>query len=370
MPDIGEGVVEGEVITWLKKVGDPVKKDEPVLTLMTDKATVELPSPYAGVLKKQCYKEGDIAKKGLPLYEIETESVIQETLKETAFVPEAPKAAPPVQSGKALASPPVRKLAKELHIPLDRVNPSGSHGEVLKSDLAAYHSHPEQEVRWGGIKHLMAEKMTQSHLEIPPFSYFDQADATRLVQLKGTVSEEARKEHHAVTYMPFFLRGLSLLIKQYPLINSSFSDTHVIQHTAHHIGIAISTPQGLIVPVLKDVQAMSLREIIISYEELVEKAKTNKLLPSDMKGATITITNFGAVGGSGVYATPIINPPEVAILGVARIHKEPAEYHGEVALRDMLHISWSFDHRVIDGALAAIVSKGFVKLVENPAELL
>jgi pyruvate dehydrogenase E2 component (dihydrolipoamide acetyltransferase) len=370
MPDIGEGVVEGEVISWLKKVGDPVKKDEPVLTLMTDKATVELPSPYAGVLKKQCYKEGDIAKKGLPLYEIETEAAIQEALKETAFVPEAPKAAPLVQTGKALASPPVRKLAKELHIPLDRVTPSGSHGEVLRSDLAAYHNHPEQEVRWGGIKHLMAEKMTQSHLEIPPFSYFDQADATRLVQLKSTVSEEARKEKHVVTYMAFFIRGLSLLIKQYPLINSSFSDTHVIQHTSHHIGIAMNTPQGLIVPVLKDVQNRSLRDIIIAYEELVEKAKENKLLPSDMKGATITITNFGAVGGSGVYATPIINPPEVAILGVARIHKEPAEYHGEVALRDMLHLSWSFDHRVIDGALAANVSKGFVKLIENPAELL
>lgn len=370
MPDIGEGVVEGEVISWLKQVGDPVKKDEPVLTLMTDKATVELPSPYAGILKKQCYKEGDIAKKGLPLYEIDTNEQIAALSEASIAVPEAPQVQTIKSSGKALASPPVRKLAKELDIPLDQVTPTGSHGEVLKSDLAAYHPHSGQEIRWRGIKHLMADKMTQSHLEIPPFSYFDQADATRLVQLKDKVSKEAHQEKHIVTYMAFFIRGLSLLIKRYPLINSSFSDTHVIQHPSHNIGIAINTPDGLIVPVLKEVEKKSLRDIVIAYEELMAKAKDHKLLPSDMKGATITITNFGAVGGSGVYATPIINPPEVAILGVARIHKEPVEYHGEVALREMLHLSWSFDHRVIDGALAATVSAAFVKLIENPAEFL
>ncbi len=373
MPDIGEGVVEGEVISWLKKPGDSVKKDEAVLVLMTDKATVELPSPYAGTLIKQCYKEGAIAKKGTPLYELETSQVSTAVQQPKVTFPEEEKVKPVSPSTAVLAAPPVRRIAKELGIPLDKVKGSGPDGRVLRQDLAAYapvYLEGDSEQPLIGIKHLMAEKMALSHKEIPPFSYFDQADATRLIKLQEKFAEQGKKESLHVTFMPFFIRALSLIITQFPVINSSFNSDKLIQHSAHNIGIAMDTPYGLIVPVLKHVETLSLQEIVHAYEELKTKAKQNKLTSSEMKEGTITITNFGALSGGGLFATPIINYPEAAILGVARIHKEPAEYHGEVVLRDLLHLSWSFDHRIIDGSLAAQVSKAFVTLIENPASLI
>lgn len=378
MPDIGEGVVEGEVVSWLKKEGDPVKKDEPVLILMTDKATVELPSPKAGILKARRYKEGEIARKGLPLYTLEIEGEAAEAPAESAPIAKVQKeAAPPVTPSQGiLAAPPVRKIAKELGISLSSIKGTGPGGRILKQDLVSHPSLPaiegDREEPLIGIRHLMAERMALSHQEIPPFSYFDQADASRLLQLHASFAEEGKKRSLHVTFMPFFIRALSLTIQKFPVINSSFDKQQhkIVLHTAHHVGIAMDTPLGLIVPVLKHVEKLTLNELVYAYEELKEKAKHNKLSPSDMKEGTITITNFGALSGGGLFATPIINYPEAAILGVARIQKEPASYHGELTLRDHLHLSWSFDHRIIDGSLAAQVSKAFVSLIENPASLL
>lgn len=346
MPDIGEGVVEGEVISWLKKVGDPVKKDEPILVLMTDKATVELPTPYAGTLAKIYYKPGDIAKKGLPLFDIATGEVSHE---------------------KPLASPAVRKQARDLGVSLETVKGTGPEGRVLNKDLEGGSDTPLT-----GIRRLMAKKMEESHAHIPPFSYFEPADATRLVQLKEKMHPEAVKEGLKLTYMPYFIKALSLTLLKHPLANSSLDEEKVSikQHTGHHIGIAMKTPLGLIVPIIKDVEKMSLVEIVRAYEALKLKAQNNQLLPSDMKGATITITNFGALSQGADYATPIINYPEVAILGLAHIHKEPVVRSDTLAIAEILHCSWSFDHRVIDGDAASAISRTFVKLIENPASLL
>lgn len=371
MPDIGEGVVEGEVVSWLKKEGDPVKKDEAVLILMTDKATVELPSPYAGTLVKRFYKEGEIAKKGLPLYEIQTEQPV--TLTANAPIKEVVQSLPKpaVKGTRALAAPLVRKMAREMQLDLAEIKGSGPDGRVLKEDLNQKAT-GDKTVPLIGIQHLMAEKMALSHKEIPAFSYFHEADATRLMQLHDSMGVEGKKQGIHVTFMPFFIRALSLTIQKFPLINSSFDKEkeEAILHAFHHIGIAISSPLGLIVPVLKHVEKMNLKEIVAAYEDLKQRAASNHLQKEEMKGGTITITNFGALSGSGVYATPIINHPESAILGVSRIQKEPAAYHGEVVLRDRLHLSWSFDHRLIDGNLAAQVAKTFTHWIENPALLL
>lgn len=371
MPDIGEGVVEGEVISWLKKEGEPVKKDEAVLILMTDKATVELPSPYAGTLVKRYYKEGEIAKKGLPLYEIQTEEKVSQVAIEPVKAEIQPLTQPRVTSGKTTAAPPVRKIAKELKIDLTTIQGTGPGGRVLKEDLNQ-RLPGDQALPLIGIQHLMAEKMALSHREIPAFSYFNEADATRLLQLQGKMSEEGKKQGLHVTFMPFFIRALSLTILKHPMINSSFdkSKNEAVLHTYHNVGIAMATALGLIVPVLKNVEKMSLNDLVYAYEELKEKAKNNKFQKEDMKGSTITITNFGALSGSGTFATPIINFPEAAILGVSRIQPEPVAYHGEVALRDRLHLSWSFDHRLIDGNLATQVAGTFAQLIENPALLL
>lgn len=344
MPDIGEGVVEGEVVSWLKKEGDILKKDEPVLILMTDKATVELPTPHAGTLSKIYYKPGEIAKKGLPLFDVSIE--------------------------KVLASPAMRRRAKEQGISLQEIKGSGPEGRVLKTDFPK--KGEEEEIPLTGIRRLMAKKMEESHAHIPPFSYFEEANATRLVQTFEKMQKEAKIQGISLTYMPFFIKALSQTILKHPLMNSSVNTERnvCIQHLAHNIGIAMKTSEGLIVPVLKGVEKLSLFDLVYAFNALKDKAKANQLAVTDMKEGTITLTNFGALSAGARYATPIINYPEVAILGLAHIHKEPIVKNNALDIASILHCSWSFDHRVIDGEAAAAISKTFIHFIENPAELL
>lgn len=402
LPDIGEGVVEGEVLEWLKQPNDPLEQDEPVVIVMTDKATVELPAPYPGKLVKQYFKVGEIAYKDKPLYDIEVEGKGSENKPENKSQPEPavknepktsfrenikPQEIQPTQKstdGKVLASPATRKLAKEMGIKLTTVAASGHNQEVTKEDLRQHvtQSHKtkceiislpgDEEVPLIGIRQLMAKKMAESKKEIPHFSYFEQVDATRLVKLKDRFKEEAVKEGVSVTFMPFIIKALSMAIKQYPEANSTLNTEKncLILHKEQHIGIAMSTSYGLIVPVLRNVEAQSLPDLIRAFHELKVKASTNKLHSHDMKGSTISISNFGVLDGKGLWATPIINWPEVAILAVARIQKEPVVKNSEIVIRDMLNLSWSFDHRVMDGEFAAKFSHCFANYLNNPASLL
>jgi pyruvate dehydrogenase E2 component (dihydrolipoamide acetyltransferase) len=387
-PDIGEGVVEGEVIEWLKQPGDQVEQDEPVVVVMTDKATVELPAPAAGKLKKQYYHPGEKAIKDQPLYEIETSASTEEK--------KAPEKAKPTQistpsrgtsSANGLqATPPARKLAQELGIDIALVAGTGPEGRVGSEDVARHLSGnkekreaipliklpDDEELPLMGIRKLMAIRMAESKRKIPHFSYFEQVDATRLVQLKEVFKQEATKQGVVVTFMPFIIKALSMTMNEYPLINSCLDEeSHkIIVHKQHNIGIAFSSKQGLTVPVLKNVDKMTLQEIIRAYEKLKEAAHNLKLSPQDMKDGTITISNFGVLGGGGMWATPIINYPEVAILALARIQKQPLVRNSEIMVRDVLNLSWSFDHRIIDGDQAASVSHYFSALLQNPAALL
>lgn len=391
MPDIGEGVVEGEVIQWLKNKGEELKQDEPVVVIMTDKATVELPSPYPGKLFKQYVQTGEIAMKDKPLYDIAlleegVEPLLQEKapeLKENVN-PEiivTPSQTESITDDGVKAAPPIRKLAKELNIDLNTIKGTGPEGRITQEDLIRKISQTiketpseeeEEEEPLVGIPALMAKRMAESKKRIPHFSYFELCDATRLVQLRNRFKEEAAKQGILVTYMPFMIKALSLSLQHYPKINSSYDEIRnsIFHHKNHHVGIAISTKNGLIVPVLKDVQNMDLQETILAYNALKKKALEGSLSPNDMKGATITISNFGVLGGSGVWATPIIQHPEVAILAVAKIQKQPVVSNNELTIKDILNLSWSFDHRIIDGNLAASVSHYFCTLLQNPAALL
>ena len=223
-----------------------------------------------------------------------------------------------------------------------------------------------------GIPLLMAEKMATSKRIAPHFSYIEQLDATRLIQLKESLTHLAEQVEIHITFMPFIIRALSMALKEYPRVNSTYDMEKGILyiHKHHHVGIAITTSLGLIVPVLWDVQTMSLETLIRSYDGLVKRSKSNTLDAKEMKGATITVSNFGSLEGAGQWATPVINYPEVAILAVARIHKSPIVKGDEVVVRDTLNLSWSFDHRVIDGNLAAAFSHRFSSLIENPSKLL
>lgn len=417
-PDIGEGVVEGEVIEWRKNVGDLLKQDEPVVLVMTDKATVELPAPFPGTLAKQYYAPGNLAIKDKPLYDIdlgvESEDALlpqMESKSPHGLITEKETTPPlkPAQvekesspsvltqskevgkgaesSEKQPAIPKVRRLAKQLGIPLDEIKGSGKGGRITPEDLGGHRAQEalqaplevplwnlpgDQELPVIGVKALMAKRMTLSKSQIPHFSYFELADATRLVQLKNNLKSRAVDEGLHLTYMPFILRAISLCIRKHPLLNSSYDKEHskVILHQKHNIGIAMATSLGLIVPVLKGIEAMTIEQLVRAYENLMQRAQNGKLLSSDMKEATFTISNFGSKSSHGLWATPIINYPEAAILATGRIHPHPLIKNGEVVIRDVIHLSWSFDHRIIDGDAAAQISQTLCGLLENPAALL
>lgn len=405
MPDIGEGVVEGEVIQWLKRVGDSVGQDEPVVIVMTDKATVELPSPYPGKLTKQHYQPGQNAIKDKPLYEIElapdvstagTENVpIKEQDEKKASVSAPPKTALPAptvtaapicprgEGARALATPHLRKLAKDLAIDINAIPGSGPGGRVVLKDIRTHfqkrsttYEEPVVTPLEGddvrplqGIRRLTARHVAASKASIPHFTYCDTADVTHLVEFRDKLQGEAQKRGLHLTFTPLFLRALTLTLKEYPECNAAFdarADALVVRQP-HNIGIAMKTPLGLIVPVLKDVQKMSFEELVRSYDELRKRAVEGKLKPQDMKDATITLSNFGTEGGR--WATPVINAPEVTILATARIHPEAVVRSKQVVIHPMLNCSWSFDHRVIDGDMAAAFSNTFIKLLENPIRL-
>jgi len=377
LPDIGEGVVEGEIIRWLKNTGDPVRQDEPVVIVMTDKATVELPSPVPGIIETLFYQAGEIARVGKPLYAVKTEAEVKEVPPDKKVKKrEALAEKTSYSGGKAI--PQVRKMAEDLGIDISQIQGTGKDGRVTLGDLKAPKkealSHFEDDLveKVIGIPRLMAEKMATSKREAPHFSYFEQLDATRLIKMKETFKKAGEKEGIHVTYMPFIIRAVSMTLKEFPKVNSTYdmNTQSLYIHKHHHIGIAINTENGLIVPVLRDVQEMSLERVVRAYDGLIKRAKENALDPNEMKGSTFTISNFGGLEGSGQWATPVINYPEVGILAIARIQKAPMAKGDEVVVRDAMNISWSFDHRVIDGNMASAVSHYFAELIQNPAGLL
>lgn len=389
LPDIGEGVVEGEVIEWLKQVGDSVKRDEPVVVVMTDKATVELSAPYPGIIVKHYYQAGEISLRDQPLYDIEltagevTTKLKTTKPKESVFTP-PPKIEPQSISspgkcmGQVLAIPKVRHLAHALGIDIENIKGTGPGGRVVLQDLAqgsspssihasqypVEHLEGDEIMHLHGIRAAMARKMGQSY--IPQFSYCEMAEASHLVQQRQLLKDALGAKGIVLSYMPFLLYTLSRIAKKHPEINSSI-DVHSntwIKHQQHNIGIATASPNGLIVPVLKGVQEMDLQDIIQAFEALKAKTLAGKLSTNDMKDATITISNFGTLG-DGLWATPMISEGEVTILATARIRKNPIVKDGQIAIADQLPLSWSFDHRIIDGELAAKISTSFCALLQD-----
>lgn len=345
LPDIGEGVVEGEVIAWLKQEGDAVSQDEPVVVVMTDKATVELPAPQPGRIAKHYYKVGEVAVKDKPLYDIELGDFARTSTEHP------------------VAAPPVRKRAKEMGVDLRTIHGTGPEGRVLMEDLS--HGTPLT-----GMKQAMAKKMEHAKDSIPDFSFFARIELTRFLQSFKKMAREAEKENITLTVTPLFVRAISLTLKAHPLLNSTFDNHELVTHPHHNIGIATAGPYGLTVPVLKHVETLSLPDLIRAFEALKKRALSNQLTPSDMKEGTITFTNFGALSPHCIGGTPILNPPQVAILGMARILREPFVVNDEITIRDVVNTAFTFDHRIIDGKLAADATNTFVELLHNPANLL
>ncbi|MHB1845954.1 MAG: dihydrolipoamide acetyltransferase family protein [Deltaproteobacteria bacterium] len=414
LPDIGEGVIEGEVVRWLVQDGDSVQVDQPLVEVMTDKATVVIPSPKAGKVVERRGTEGGMAKVHETLVVIEvgeaaagaatTAAPVKGATKEPAIAAPAPQkpavtAPAPVQLQAAAATgervratPVTRKLAAEHGVDLGHVAGSGPGGRVLKNDVlalvsnggAAPGSSPvparrpagegplEERIPIRGLRKRIAEKMQRSKRTAAHFTFVEEVDCSRLVELRQRLNDAQAKAEGGVklSYLPFIVKAVIEGLRRYPTLNASVDDEKnelVVKHS-YNLGIAAATPDGLIVPVIHGADRLSLRGIAQEIERLAGDARVGKSRLDDLQGGTFTITSLGQTGG--LFATPVINHPEVAILGVHRMRPRPVVRDGQIVVRDMMYLSCSFDHRVIDGSVGAQFTYEIIKYLENPELLL
>ena len=391
LPDIGEGIVECEVIEWKVKEGDLVEEDQVVVDVSTDKAIVEIPSMYNGRVTKLYYAEGDIAKVHGSLFAIEIEGAEEAVVSAegslltegSPSVVSAEKPAPANQS-TVLTTPAVRKMAREHDLDLGTIAGSGKQGRVLKEDVLDFLSADTELVQVAplstgidrvepirGVRKLMAERMATSVASIPHFTYVDEIDITELAELRQTLKNTYATDDLKITMMPLFIKALSLAIKEFPIINSSPNEdlTELTYRANHNIGLAVDGKTGLLVPNLKNVEQLGILDVAREVSRLVDAARSGKISPADLKGGTITISNIGAIGGT--VATPIINMPEVAIAALGKIQQLPRfDDEGNVVSRSIMNVSWSGDHRVIDGGTIARFCNLWKSYLEVPSTML
>ncbi len=381
-PDIGEGVMEGEVTKWLVEEGDYVKRDQPLVEVMTEKVTVELPSPIAGLVLKIMVKAGETIRVGQTVVVLgeKGETVQTQTTASTSAVPASPMHVDPQKmvqhpvQGKTIATPAIRKLARELNIDLAVVQSTGPGGRITEEDVRSASKMAmqpmvqgeglEERVPLKGIRKTIAERMSRSKHLAAHVTHVEEVDFTELVSVREKAKEMAHQSNVKMTYLPFVVKAVVNGLKKYPHFNASLDDgkNEIVVKKYYSIGIAVATQNGLIVPVIKEVDKKSLRQIAQEIEELSEKARTGKLVLNETRGGTFTITNIGSIGG--VFSTAIINHPEVAILAIGRIVKRPAVRNGNIVVRDIVNLSLNFDHRVLDGADAA----NFLNMVKHSLE--
>ena len=413
LPDIGEGIVECELVEWLVSEGDWVEEDQPIADVMTDKALVQIPAIKAGKIAKLHYRKGQLAKVHAPLFAIEVEQAASapaattntDTVANAAPATQA-VSAEPARQGKSLASPAVRRMARSLDIDLSQVPGTGKHGRVYKEDITRFQQGasnvsassatqvkeaPAQATQASqtqvltstvtqradtvepirGVKAVMARMMVESVSSIPHFTYCEEFDLTDLVALRESMKVKYSSDEVKLTMMPFFMKSMSLALSQFPVMNSQVNAdcTELTYKARHNIGMAVDSKVGLLVPNIKDVQDKSILEVAAEITRLTQAARSGRVAPADLKDGTISISNIGALGGT--VATPIINKPEVAIVALGKLQTLPRfNAKGEVEARRIMQVSWSGDHRVIDGGTIARFCNLWKQYLEQPQEML
>jgi pyruvate dehydrogenase E2 component (dihydrolipoamide acetyltransferase)/2-oxoisovalerate dehydrogenase E2 component (dihydrolipoyl transacylase) len=407
LPEIGEGVYEAEVVSWLVKPGDRVKRGQDLVEVMTDKATMEVPSAFAGKVTALHAEPGQQVKVGQVMLSYEPAGQAEETADKpaTAAVPHAagaaagkPAASPaPPSSGNGAsgarvpvkAAPSVRYLARQLGIDLAQVPGSGPGGRILLDDLSGAigrrpagpaasapqpkpdYGTPGTRIKLQGLRRRIAEHMVQAKRTIPHYTYVDECDVTELVRLREGLREAAGRIGVKVTYLAFFVKAAVAALKEVPVVNSSLDEKagEIVLHDHYHVGIAVATPQGLIVPVVRDADRKDLFQIARDVERLSAEARAGRARRDDLRGGNFTVTSVGNIGG--LISTPVINHPEVAILGVGKVVKRPVfDAAGNVRPADLVYLSLSFDHRVVDGAVGAAFGNALIRQLQNPVALL
>ena len=439
MPELAESVIEGEIVKWLVKEGEHVKQDQPLVEVMTDKVTVEVPSPYEGVLLKQIAPEGAVVPIGKPIAIFGKEGESLDTAHATPVTtaptvvasapgspapttPEKPVVPPqklepsttatgaaatptPARApqgngqahkvasqgeqavlspfGRPLAAPAVRKLARDLGVDLFHVRGSGDGGRIRREDVqrvasqSASGARPtrpasvaaaqeDERIPLRGLRRVIAEHMVHSKRTAAHTLHVDEADVTELVAMRARAKEKATAAGIKLTYLPFFIKAATGALKRHPFMNASLDDDkhEIVVHKRYNIGIAVNTDDGLVVPVIHDADHKTIFELASEIARLADSARHGKLSHDEIAGGTFTITNVGSVGG--LFTFPVINWPEVGILGTHSIVERPVVRDGQIVIRSMTYLSISFDHRVVDGALAAAFVKDIAESLAHP----
>jgi len=413
-PDVGEGISEGEIISWKVKEGDSVFQDQTLGEIETDKAIVDIPSPKAGKIVKIHVQEGDKVKVGEPLVSIDEgkepyvpeqqESVTKEKEQRHTSVgvvgelEEAPDEEPirneqtrATSKNKlaVLATPKVRQLAKVGDVDLLNIKGSGREGRILEEDLdnngatIAQNTQKSSKLKvtrkydmYGyidripmkGIRKTIAERMVDSIRTSAQVTSMDDADITELVSFRNSQKEDVEKKGIKLTYLPFIIKAAVAALKEHPLLNASIEDEDIIVKKYYNIGVAVDSGDGLLVPVIKGADQKNALDLAKEISSLAEKVRSHKIDIAELKGGSFTITNYGSIGG--IYGTPILNPGESGILGIGRIFERVILKEGSVAARHILPLSLTFDHRILDGAEAARFLQTIRKYIENPGALL
>jgi pyruvate dehydrogenase E2 component (dihydrolipoyllysine-residue acetyltransferase) len=388
LPDLGEGTTEGEIRKWLVKEGDSVEEHQTVLEIETDKAVVEVPSPRKGKVLKIHKEEGEIAKVGEVLITIAEEGeAVEEGPKakvEEAEIEERPKSVSvvgvlPEEEEEILATPAIRALARELAVKLEMIKGSGPGGSITKDDVikssgmgkrAAEDQYGTSErVPLKGLRRTIAKNLVAAHQTMVFVTVMDEADVTDLWNIKEREKKALLEKGIHLTFLPFFIKAVQHSLIEHPYLNASVDGEkeEIILKKYYNTGIAVDTPDGLMVPVIRDVDKKTVRELAAEIQGLSQKAKERKIKLEEMRGSSFTISNWGHFGGT--FATPVINFPDAAILGTGRISDKPWVKDGQIVIRKILPLSLTFDHRVTDGADAATFLSEVMHYLEDPGLL-
>jgi 2-oxoisovalerate dehydrogenase E2 component (dihydrolipoyl transacylase) len=418
MPDLGEGTVDAEIVAWHTKPGDTVSEDQLIVEVMTDKAAVEVPAPVSGRVVSVTGAPGDKVAVGSPLivFELNEGAKPAEAVAASAAAPEAknaaatpapelkptapasapvvkpapapatvakpaappstPAATPAARLGRVMTSPANRRLASEAGIDLTTVAGSGPGGRIMRADLQTPAPRPPEadaadttEIKVIGLRRLIAERMSEAKRNIPHFAYVEEVDVTELESLRMHLNHSRSKDAGSLSYLPLVVMALTRVIESFPQCNVLYDAARgvLIRHRAVHVGIATQTPDGLKVPVVRNAQALGLWEVAAEIRRLAERARTNKATREELMGSTITVTSLGKLGG--IASTPIINAPEVAIIGLNKAVERPMVYQGSIAVRRIMNLSSSFDHRFVDGYDAAAMIQALKERLEHPATI-
>ncbi len=364
LPDIGEGIAEGEVIRFLVKVGDFVEKYQPLAEVMTVKVNVEIPSPVQGRVVKLLAEPGQVLKVGEPFIEIETQEAAEEKPAETVQV--AATASKPEMmphAGEVLATPAVRKLAKELGVDLSKVVGTGPGGRVLEEDVRRAAASAETRIPMKGLRRMIAERLVQAKSRAALVTVFEEVDAGQIVEVRNELRQQ--RQDLKITYMPLIMKAIVAAVGEVPSVNGWVDDDReeIVLSREVNIGFAVDTPSGLLVPILKNVEKKDVWTLAREVEELAEKARQGKLSLEDVRGGTISISNYGAL--NSLSGTPIVNYPEIAIVGVGRVEKKPVVRDGQITVGDVMQIAVTFDHRAVDGGTMAAFVNALKKHLEN-----